>query len=70
MAERFELKPKDQVEKNIYASAENVQKTNVQTPKGERRSVLNWEIEVDMYTLLWIKLISNENLLDSTGNST
>lgn len=23
MAERFELKPKDQVEKNIYASAEN-----------------------------------------------
>ena len=45
-------------------------RTNARTPRGERRSVLNWEIEVDIYALLWIKLIINENLLDSTGNST
>ena len=31
---------------------------------------LNWEIGIDIYTLLCIKEITNENLLYSTGNST
>ena len=25
--------------------------------------VMNWEIGIDMYTLMWIKLMTNKNLL-------
>ena len=40
--------------------------------KGERQSGWNWEIGIDLYTLLilCIKQITNENLLYSTENST
>ena len=31
---------------------------------------MNWEIGIDIYTLLCIKLIANENLVYSTENST
>ena len=31
---------------------------------------MNWEIGIDIYTLICIKQITNENLLYSTGNST
>ena len=31
---------------------------------------MNWETELDIYTLLCIKWVTNENLLYSTGNST
>ena len=31
---------------------------------------INWEIGIDIYTLLSIKQITNENLLYSTGNFT
>ena len=31
---------------------------------------MNWEIGIDIYTLLCIKQITNENLLYSTGNYT
>ena len=31
---------------------------------------MNWEIGIDIYTLLCIKQITKENLLYSTGNST
>ena len=31
---------------------------------------INWEIGTDIYTLLYIKQISNKDLLYSTGNST
>ena len=31
---------------------------------------INWEIGIDIYTLLYIKYITNKNLLYSTGNST
>ena len=37
---------------------------------GEGRGGMNWEIETDIYTLLCIKQVTNENLLYSTGNST
>ena len=30
---------------------------------------MNWEIRTDIYTLLCMKQITNENLLYSTGNS-
>ena len=31
---------------------------------------MSWEIGIDTYTLLYIKQITNKDLLDSTGNST
>ena len=31
---------------------------------------MNWEIGINTYTLLFIKYVSNENLLYSIGNST
>ena len=38
--------------------------------QGEKEVVMNREIGIDIYTLLCIKQITNENLLYSTGNST
>ena len=31
---------------------------------------INWEIGIDIYMLLYIKQVTNKNLLYSTGNST
>ena len=31
---------------------------------------INWEVGIDMSTLLYIKQVTNEDLLYSTGNST
>ena len=54
-----------------------MQRTNVWTPRGESQGWvvgggggMNWEIEIDIYTLLYIKYMTNKNLLYSTGNST
>ena len=38
--------------------------------KGKRGDGVNWEIGIDIYTLLCIKQLTNGNLLYSTGNST
>ena len=38
--------------------------------QGVRGGGINWEIGIDIYTLLYIKQITNKNLLYSTGNST
>ena len=46
------------------------QRTNTWTPRGKKRSGMNWEIGTDMYTPLCIKQITNENLLYTSGNST
>ena len=45
------------------------QRTNVWIPRGKDGG-LDWEIGNDIYTLLCIKQITNENRLYSTGNST
>ena len=37
--------------------------------QGGKRGGINWEIGIDIYTLLCIKYIANENLPCSTGNS-
>ena len=37
--------------------------------KGGKEGMI-WEIEIDMYTLLYIQQITNKDLLYSTGNST
>ena len=31
---------------------------------------VNWKTEIDIYTLLYIKYITNKDLLYTTGNST
>ena len=36
--------------------------------KGQGGGGINWEIAIDIYTLLCIKQIINQNLLYSTGN--
>ena len=38
--------------------------------RGKERGRINWEIGTDIYTLLYIKQITNKDLLNSTGNST
>ena len=35
-----------------------------------RRAGIHWEISIDIYTLLYIKEITNKNVLCSSGNST
>ena len=47
-----------------------MQKTNLWLPRGKVGRRINWEIVIDIYTLLYIKQITNKNLLYSTGNST
>ena len=46
-----------------------MQKTNFGY-QGIRGEEINWETEIDIYTLLYIKQMTNKNLLYSTGNST
>ena len=38
--------------------------------KWGREGGMNWEIGIDIYAVLYIKQITNENLLYSIGNST
>ena len=38
--------------------------------RGERGRGINWEIGIDIYTLLYTKQITNKDLLYSIGNST
>ena len=45
-----------------------MQRTNVWTPRGESGGgvgggVMNWEIGIDMYTLMCIKWVTNKNML-------
>ena len=47
-----------------------MQKTNVWLPRGKRWGGKNWEIWIDIYTLIYTKQIINNDLLYSTGNFT
>ena len=38
-------------------------RTNVWPPRGKKVGGMNWEIEIDVYTLLCIKWMANENLV-------
>ena len=38
--------------------------------RWEREGVINWEVGIDTYTSLYIKYITNKDLLYSTGNYT
>ena len=46
-----------------------MQKTNLWL-QGVRGGRINWKIGTDIYTVLYIKQITNKDLLNSTGNST
>ena len=39
-------------------------------PGGEDGRRINWEIQIDIHTMLYIKQITNKDLLYSTGSST
>ena len=48
-----------------------MQKTNLWLPGGKEVGVgINWEIGIDIHTLLYINQITNKNLLYSTRNTT
>ena len=38
-------------------------------PGGTKGGGVNWETEIDIYILLYIKQITNKDILYSTGNS-
>ena len=44
------------------------QQTNLRLPKGKDAGGKNQELGINRYTLLYIKYISNKDLLYSTGN--
>ena len=46
-----------------------MQITNLRLPR-EKGAGINWEIGMNIYTLLYLKQITNRNLLYSMGNST
>ena len=62
----------DDTNELIYKTEADSQtsKTNLWLPKWERGGGINWEIGTDIYTLLYIKQITNKDLLYSTGNYT
>ena len=44
------------------------QKTNLWLPKGKSKDGINQEFGINKYTLLYIKYITNKDVLYSTGN--
>ena len=49
----------------ICKTETETQRTNVQTPRWE--GGMNWEIGIDIYTVLCTKQITNEDLLITRG---
>ena len=47
-----------------------MQKTNLWLPGDKAGGGINWETGTDIYTLPYIKYITNKNLLYNTGKST
>ena len=46
-----------------------MQKTNLSLP-GDKSGGIDWKIGTDTYTLLYIKQITNKDLVYNTGKST
>ena len=59
------------IQMNVFAKQKERHRCREQTygHQGGKEGWMNWEIGIDIYTLLCIKQITNENLLYSTGNS-
>ena len=57
---------------NLFTKTEiesQMQKTILWLPGGKGGGGINWEIGIDIYTLLYVKQTTNKDLLYSTGNS-
>ena len=54
--------------RNLLTDVEN--KLMVTKGESDRERGLHWEIGIDIYILLYIKHITDKDLLYSTGNST
>jgi len=61
---------KKKVQMNFFQKRERVTdvENNLMVNKGKRGGI-NWETGIDIYTLLYIKQITNKDLLYSEGNS-
>ena len=68
---RLYVESKKMVQMNLFTKHKQsqMQKTNMVT-WGKERGEINWETGTDICTLLYIKQITNKDLLYSTGNST
>ena len=69
---RMYVEPRKMVQMNWFARQKqtDVEKKSMDTKGGKRGRGINWEIGIDVYTLLYIKQITNKDLQYSTGNST
>ena len=57
----------------VQGKKKSIQRTNVWTPRGESGGgmgvgAMNWEIGIDMYTLMCIKWVTNKDLLYKQTN--
>ena len=61
------------VQMNLFAKQKQSHRCRKQTygyQGGKGGGGMNWEIGIDIYTLVYMKQVTNENLLCNTGNST
>ena len=63
---------KKMVQMNLFANQKQSHRCRKQLShyQGKGGGVVNWETEIDRYTLLYIKQVTSEDLVYSTGNST
>ena len=60
------------VQRNLFTKQKLSHRCRKQTygyQGGKGGGRINWETGIDIYTLLYVKQITNKNLLYSTGNS-
>ena len=55
---------------NLFTKQKERYRKQTYGSQGGRGTGINWEIGIDIHTLLYIKQITNKDLLYSTGNST
>ena len=62
---------KKMVQMNLFAKQKQSHRCRKQSSRyqGKGGGVVNWEIEIDRHTLLYIKQVTSEDLVYSTGNS-
>ena len=57
---------------NLFTKQKQTYRLRKQTygyQRGRGGGGINWEFDIDMYTLLYLKWITKKDLLYSTGNS-
>ena len=66
------VESREMAQMNLFAKQKQKHRleNNLIDTKRERADQMNWEIGIDIYTLLCIKQVVNEDLIYSTGNST